>query len=53
MNSFQSIESGVGLLRKNYNEDTPIANALHKRVQKLKEKTIEPTKEELEQSEDE
>jgi hypothetical protein len=55
MNNFQSMQSGQGLLKDVYDSDgdSPVERALRKRAQKLKEKTIEPTKDELEQSETE
>lgn len=48
MNEFQSIQSGQGLLKDNYNEDTPISNALRKRRKKLEDKVIVPSKEDAE-----
>lgn len=53
MNSFQTIESGKGLLKDQYAEETPVSRALRKRADKLKEKTYVPTKKELEQTDDE
>lgn len=53
MNNFQSIQSGKGLLKDQYNEDNPVSRALAARAVKLKEKTTIPTKDELEQNDEE
>lgn len=54
MNSFQGIQSGQGLLKTSYDDDeSPLSIVMRKRADKLKEKTIEPTKNELEQNEEE
>lgn len=52
MDNFQSIQSGAGLLKNSY-DDSPVSQALKKRIVKIKEKTVIPTKDELEQNEKE
>lgn len=43
-NEFQSIQSGAGLLKDNYNETTSISDALSMRVKKRKYKLPDETK---------
>lgn len=47
MDQFQTIQSGKGLLKDQY-DDSPVSIALKRRAARLKEKTEIPTKDEVE-----
>jgi peptide subunit release factor 1 (eRF1) len=53
VNSFQGVQSGAGLLKINYDDESPLEQALRKRADRLKDKTYTPTKDELEQNDTE
>lgn len=52
MNNFQSIQSGQGMLKNNYEEEPPISVALRKRLKKYSDKVdqiiTKPSEEESE-----
>lgn len=48
MNQFQSIESGAGILKKDYETSSPEIEALKRRRAKLTDQLAVPSKEELE-----
>lgn len=48
MNEFQDTTSGAGLLKINYDDESPLSRAMKKRRKSLEDRTITPSKDQIE-----